>query len=46
MIDKKAIVNEANKIINLNTDVFIFNALMSRKEYKMNEHFILYLKAD
>ena len=27
MIDKKAINNEANKIINLNTDVFVFNAL-------------------
>lgn len=37
MVDKKAINNQASKIINLNTDVFVFNALMSRKEYKMNE---------
>ena len=44
MVDKKAITNEANKIINLNTDVFVFNALMSRKEYKMNEHLYSLLK--
>ena len=44
MVDKKAITNEANKIINLNTDVFDFNALMSRKEQKMNEFLISLLK--
>jgi len=44
MIDKKTITTSAQKIINTNLDVFVFNTLMSRKEYKMNEFLFSLLK--
>lgn len=44
MIDKKTITTSAEKIINTNLDVFVFNTLMSRKEYKMNEFLFSLLK--
>ena len=44
MIDKKAIQKSAFKLINKNLNVFMFNALMSKKEYKMNEFLYSLLK--
>lgn len=44
MINKKAIDKTANTIINKNLNVFIYNTLMSRKEYEMNKYLYDILK--
>lgn len=44
MINKKAIDKTANSIINKDLNVFIYNTLMSRKEYEMNKYLYDILK--